>query len=394
MMKVLDRYLLTQVIHNFGFGVALFVTILTAGDFLFRITRLWLQSKIPFFTIIQVFLYSLPSFLIYVFPMSILLSVLLTVSRMVSDSEVIAMKASGISLKRFILPVLFFAIWICIGTVYLQEAILPTSAQNLQRIIGGDSVTSWLFQENTFFRDRTDKNNERIFYVKKIDREKSLLSGVIVQEYDSQGLRRILNADEAFLKNGKWIFLNGVMYEVGLSGNVERVVRFEKEEIKTEQSMEDVLKSQKNPQEMSFAELKNYITREHENQQQVYHLQLMLWQKTAIPFACIFFALIGVPLGIASPRSGKAVGIGMSILIVFGYYVLLSVCGTIAEGGGMSPFLGAWFGNIVTGISGLVLLFAKDSTFEVHYYHFFSQPCWKTIHKMREELFHLFFRKG
>ena len=106
-------------------------------------------------------------------------------------------------------------------------------------------------------------NQERIFYVKKIDRDQPLLSGVIVQEYDHNGLKRILNADQAFLDNGKWVFIKGVMYEVGSRGEVERVVRFEKEEMYTQQSMEDVLKSQKNPQEMSYKELQEYIAQEH-----------------------------------------------------------------------------------------------------------------------------------
>jgi len=359
-MKVFDQYLLKQALRNLFFGIALFVTILTAGDLLFRITRLWLQSKVPFFTIIQVFLYSLPSFLIYVFPMSILLSVLLTVNRMASDSEIIALKASGISIKRLVIPFVLLGIWVCVCTIFIQEKILPTSSQNVQRIVGGTSVTSWLFQENTFFRDKTEKNKERIFYVKTIDREKLILYGVIVQEYDNQGLKRILSSDQAFLDQGKWVFVKGVMYEVGARGEVEGVVRFDKEEVITQQSMEEVLKSQKNPQEMSYAELKEYIAREHENQEQKYHLQLMLWQKTAIPFAAVFFALVGVPLGIASPRSGKVMGIGMSILVVFGYYVLFSVSGTIAEGGGMSPFLGAWLSNIITGLVGITLMILKE----------------------------------
>ena len=86
----------------------------------------------------------------------------------------------------------------------------------------------------------------------------------------------------------------------------------------------------------------------------------MLWQKTAIPFAAIFFVLVGVALGIASPRSGKVMGIGMSILMVFGYYVFFSVSGTVAEGGGMSPFLGAWLSNIITGILGVGLIQFKE----------------------------------
>ena len=102
------------------------------------------------------------------------------------------------------------------------------------------------------------------------------------------GLKRILNADQAFLDN-EMVFIKGVMYEVGSRGEVERVVRFEKENVYPAKHGRCVKKSEKSP-EMSYKELQEYIAQEHENPEQKYRLQLMLWQKTAIPFAAIFLS--------------------------------------------------------------------------------------------------------
>ncbi len=361
-MTILDRYILKQALVNFGFGVTLFVTILTAGDLLFRLTRLWLQTGLAFGTVLRVFFYSIPSFLIYVLPMAVLLAVLLTTSRLAAGSEVIALKASGISLKRVTLPFFLLALWACTGTVILSEWALPASVVRLQEVVGEESaMPDWLVQENTFFTDTSVPGMERVFYVKRIDRERDLLHDVIVQEFDQGSLTRIINAEQAFIGADQWIFLNGVYYEMDEQGRVERVVRYQREVVSTTQTMTEMIEARRKPQEMSFAELSDFIEREGERGQHTVPMEVMLWQKTAIPFACLVFALLGVPLGVTSPRAGKSVGIGISILIVFGYYVFFSLSGALAEGGTINPFFGAWFGNFIGIAAGVILLWVKDS---------------------------------
>lgn len=359
-MTILDRYVLKQVGLHFLSGVALFVALLSAGDLLFRLAKMWLQQGITGWKVIVIFIYSLPSFLVYVFPMAILLSVLLTVGRMSGDSELVALRAGGVSLWRFTIPFLLFAIWICAGTILLQERVLPYTSLRLKDMWEESSIANWLLQENTFFRDTTEGGVERIFYVRNVNTREALLEGVVVQEYRKGFLQRIINADRALNREGKWIFEEGVAYEVNDRGEVERVVRFAREEIKTEEDIHEVLRTQKKPQEMSFAELKSYITREKARGQQTDRLEVILWQKTAIPFACLVFVLLGTSLGIVSPRAGRALGIGLSVLVVFGYYVLFSVTSTLAEGGVFSPILGTWFSNIVGLAMGGAILWWKE----------------------------------
>lgn len=359
-MTILDRYVLKQVSFHFLSGVALFVALLSAGDLLFRLAKMWLQQGITGWKVMVIFLYSLPSFLVYVFPMAILLSVLLTVGRMSGDSELVALRAGGVSLWRFTIPFLLFAIWICAGTILLQEQVLPYTSLRLKDMWEESSVANWLLQENTFFRDTTEGGVERIFYVRNVNTQEALLEGVVVQEYSKGILQRIINADRALNREGKWVFEEGVAYEVNDRGEVERVVRFAREEVKTEENIQDVLKTQKRPQEMSFAELKNYIARERARGQQTNRLEVILWQKTAIPFACLVFVLLGTSLGIVSPRTGRALGIGLSVLVVFGYYVLFSVTSTLAEGGVFSPILGTWFSNIVGVAMGGAILWWRE----------------------------------
>lgn len=359
-MRVLDRYVVKQVSGSFLFGVFLFVAILSAGDLLFRLARMWLREGLPGGKVVSIFLLSLPQLLVYVLPMALLLGILLVTGRMAGDSEIIALRSSGVSLFRFFAPFFLFALWVCVGTVLLQEVVLPLSVLKLKEIWEGGTVSSWPVEERTFFRDTTEEGVERIFYVREIDPKEVTLRGVVVQEYIEERLRRIINADKARVSDGLWVFENGVYYEVNERGEVERVVRFVREEARTQETVEGVLKTRKRPQEMSFAELRAYIMHEKSRGQATGYLEVLLWQKTAIPFAALVFALVGVALGISSPRSGKALGIGLSILVVFGYYVLFSVMSTLAEGGVLPPFLGTWVTNVLGSIGGGVLLWRRN----------------------------------
>lgn len=359
-MKTLDKYILKQLTLNFVFGIGLFLSILTASDLVYRLTSLWLRSGLSLVRVMEIFLWNIPSFLVYIIPMAVLLGSILTTSRLSADSEVIALRASGISYLRFMIPFLIFSIWMCSVTILVQEIFVPVSSEKLVRLTEGASLTGWLFQENTFFREEVGRGVERIFYVRRVDPRKGALFGVTVQEYSKEGILRIINAQEANNQNNKWIFKQGILYEMGARGEVRRIVRFEKEEISAQRNLQEALQQQKNPREMSLAQLKGYIREEKNHSKDTARLELILWQKTAIPFASIVFALLGVPLGVISPRSGKGVGIGVSILVIFGYYVLFSVTSVLAEGGILDPLVGAWFSNLVGGGIGFLLILLRE----------------------------------
>lgn len=359
-MRVLDQYVVRETGGSFLFGVSLFVAILSAGDLLFRLARMWLQQGLPGWKVVYIFLFSLPQLLVYVLPMASLLGILLVVGRMSGDGEIVALRACGVSMFRFFAPFFLFSLWICAGTVVLQEIALPFSAAKLKEIWEGETSSFLPVEERTFFQDTTEEGIERIFYVREVDPQKALLWGVVVQEYDTSRLRRIINAEKAQNTGDRWVFENGAYYEVNDRGEVERVVRFKREEVATKETVEEVLKTRKRPQEMSFSELRSYILKEKARGQATERLEVLLWQKTAIPFAALVFALMGVVLGVSAPRSGKALGIGLSILVVFGYYVLFSVTSTLAEGGVFSPFWGTWTTNILGGLGGGVLLWRRN----------------------------------
>jgi lipopolysaccharide export system permease protein len=84
-----------------------------------------------------------------------------------------------------------------------------------------------------------------------------------------------------------------------------------------------------------------------------------LWSKISLPFACLIFVLIGAPLAVTPSRSGKSIGMGLSIVIIFVYYIIMAMGRALGEGGKLTPLLGAWLPNIVIGSIGLFLIWLK-----------------------------------
>ena len=72
-----------------------------------------------------------------------------------------------------------------------------------------------------------------------------------------------------------------------------------------------------------------------------------LWFKVSLPFSCLVFALVGAPLGLRPPRSGKISGYVWALPIMLGYYVIYTSMSSIATGGSISPILAAWLPNIL-----------------------------------------------
>ena len=109
-IKILDRYIIQELVDPFLFGLTSFTLILSASMVMFELVRAVVMNGMPLIVAAQIFLFRLPGIMVYIFPMATLLAALLGFSRLSHDSEVIALKASGIGLYRIMLPVLFFGL--------------------------------------------------------------------------------------------------------------------------------------------------------------------------------------------------------------------------------------------------------------------------------------------
>ena len=106
MIKIIDRYIFKELFEPFLFGLGAFTAILSASMIMFELVRAVVLKGMPLIVALQVFIYRLPGIVVYIFPMAMLLAALLAFSRLSGESDIIAFRASGISLYRLIIPVL------------------------------------------------------------------------------------------------------------------------------------------------------------------------------------------------------------------------------------------------------------------------------------------------
>lgn len=348
-LKILDRYLLKELAGPFFFGIAAFSSVFIGTDVLFRMANYIAKYGAPFWSVIKLFLVSLPEIIRYTLPMSVLLSALLTFGRLSSTSEIIAMRAGGISFLRLMRPVVAVALIVTVVAFLLGEYVVPASRVAYKEIVRVEVErnTKPLTEEHIVMKVVSNGEMQQLIYARKFDEEKGRLEDVIVEDFEGGDLVRLETAEYATFKNGRWTIFNGVITELSPEGIVNRTVTFNQQELPALGSPREIAIHQKKPRDMNLAELRQQITALKQKSDATSKLKLELYQRYALPFACLMCALIGAPLGLQPQRSSSSMGFGLSVIIVLIYYVFLSVFTSLGETGKIAPLLAAWLPNLI-----------------------------------------------
>jgi lipopolysaccharide export system permease protein len=184
------------------------------------------------------------------------------------------------------------------------------------------------------------------------------MQDVLLQEYQGGNPTTLIKAQKAkWLENG-WNFYKGVIYQLKEG---ERVPSLKFKEYKTREEIHrpgEISKLDKSPEDMSLQELTSYIMMQEEQGRNAFQERVKWHQRFSIPFANFIFALIAAPLGVKPRRtSGSATGLGLSIIVIFIYYGLMTLGDALGGQGTVSPWLGAWMQNILFTIVGGFMLY-------------------------------------
>lgn len=341
----------------FFFGLGAFTAILSSSMGLLELVRAVVLKGMPIWVAVQIFLFRLPGIVVYIFPMATLLAALLAFSRLSHDSEIIAFKASGISLYRLIIPVLVLGLFVSITNLIFSEVVVPESNKAAKNLLIVTATTQQpKLQKNVFLPELEQGQLKRIFYAESM--QGKAMSGVIVQEFDQGKLAQIVNADSAAWQKDKnqWLFKDGIIYLLSETGEYRHIVRFKEQYVTIKYTPADFYIGDRNPDEMNIAQLREFIALKQKMGSDITDLNIQLNLKMAIPFASLVFALLGAPLGLSPRRTSGSVGLGISILIIFFYYLLTSASIAIGELKFFPPGLAAWLPNVATGALGWYIL--------------------------------------
>jgi lipopolysaccharide export system permease protein len=373
-ISVMDRYIATELVLPFLFGVGAFSSLGVSVGALFDLIRRVTESGLASSIAAQVFLLKFPEFVVYAFPMSTLLANLMAYSRLSSDSELTALKACGVSLYRMLVPSLALCLVVTGLTFAFNELIVPganyRATQILEKALNEEKPS---FQEQNILYQEYKKVEQangdsidqmsRLFYAKRFDGQK--MQGLTILDFSQEGLSQIVSAKSAAWNGDQniWDFFDGTIYVVSADGSYRNIVTFKNQQLQLPRAPLDLASKRRDYNEMNIAQAQEYLTllQKGGSEDKIQKLKVRIQQKYALPFVCFSFGLVGAALGAKlSRRTGRATGFAISIIIIFAYYLLAFISGAIAQRGLIPPFLGAWTPNFF-GLGAAALLIFRSS---------------------------------
>jgi lipopolysaccharide export system permease protein len=372
-LPVMDRYIALELVPPFLFGVGAFSSLGVSIDALFELIRRVTESGLPITVALQVLLLKFPQFIAYAFPMSILLANLMTYSRLSSDSELTALKACGVSVYRMIFPALIVCLLVTGITFAFNELIVPSANYQAAKTLAAalqDKDPSFqqqniLYQE---FRKDDQPNGDkkdslaRLFYAKEFDGTQ--MHGLTILDFSQAGLEQIVSAKTASWNPQQkvWDFFDGTIYVVSANGSFRNIVKFDTQQLNLPRAPLDLASQPRDYNEMNIAESQAYLQllKQSGSEDKIQKLRVRIQQRYALPFVCVAFGLVGAALGSRLDRGGRSTSFAISLVIIFSYYLLTVICGSIAQLGMVTPFLGAWLPNLF-GLTAAVVLLIRSS---------------------------------
>ncbi len=369
-VRILTRYILKEVLAHALIGVVLFTFVIFMRD-VGRILELVVRNSAPLPSVAELFFLTLPTALIYTLPMAVLVGILIGFSRMAADSEVTAMRASGIGSATFAGMVSLFVVgaWLLAmgNTIFLA----PRSAAALQKLQESlkSSQASFAVQPRVFY----ENFNNYVLYVQDVTPASggaSVWNNVFLADIRNPSAPVLTIAEKAIVlsENPETLRLhlvNGSQHEtLPRSPNQYNISTFKESDISIQIATEPHQPRDSSPVELTTSELLARAADPDPAKSRLFMVEFH--RRLALATACLVLALVGIPLGLSSKKGGKSTGFVLTIGLVFLYYSVLVVGLGMARQGKVPPAIGVWMANAVFAVAGLILMWRVDrSSLEV-----------------------------
>ncbi|MEO5935976.1 MAG: LPS export ABC transporter permease LptF [Terriglobales bacterium] len=369
-MRIFTRYVLKEVLQHAALGAALFTFVIFMRD-VGRILELIVRNSASLPSVAELFFLTLPTAFTITIPMGVLVGILIGLSRLASDSEVTAMRSTGMGAMTFVGIISIFAVAAWMLALVNSVWIAPRSAAGLvelQQSLKG-SQASFAIQPRVFYENFKDT----VLYVQdvKAGSGAAVWENVFLADIRNPSAPKITVAERAVVINEednklRLHLVNGAQHETSPnSPDQYNVTTFEESDIPIQLPAGDS-GPVRDPRaaEMSTAELLRRSASQDPTEARWFLIEFH--RRLALPTACLVLAMIGIPLGLSSKKGGKSTGFVLTIGLVFLYYVISLTGLGMARQGKLPAGAGVWMANALFALAGLVLLYRVDrSSLEV-----------------------------
>jgi LPS export ABC transporter permease LptF/LPS export ABC transporter permease LptG len=365
--RLLDGYIVREMLPPTGIGLLVFTFVLLI-DQIPRLLAVLVARSADLSTILKVFLNLLPSILAVTIPMAFLLGVLLAFGRMASDSEIVALRAVGVSPSRLLAPVMMLATTMTALSFYINSVALP-AANQMHRQLVFDLLVS---KARTDIRPRafSDTLTAMIVYVQDMDPRSGVWKNLLIHDNRDPREPKLILACTGDLVIDK--STHSVRLELGPGSEHTFNTTDPKQYSRTSfRSMgfdlpvdeffpdRKKLLLQKGDREMTLRELSAQVRTlraQRKPRLEWARFDVEWHKKFAIPGACLVFGLLGLSLSLGSRKEARSSAFALSIAVIFVYYVLIRLGEQAGDTGLMAPWLSMWGANLVLGAMAVVLL--------------------------------------
>jgi LPS export ABC transporter permease LptG/LPS export ABC transporter permease LptF len=360
---ILDEYVIRQFLSILTMVLTAFVMLMLVFTF-FELLGDIIRNQTPFIIVGEYLLNLTPSMIYIITPLSVLIAVLVVFGGLNRTNELTAMKATGISLYRIIVPILIIVSLLSVTLFIFDEVYLPAANRKqeaLHNVIKGKPAQTYLRPDRKwmFGMQQTGKPG-RIFYYEFFDPDNDRFANITVFEFNPITFslsRRIFAAGAHWDPQiHRWIFEHG--WERSFDGDA--VTNYQTFEVSTFPEIVELpqyFKKETRPsQEMSFNELQRYIRDLRQSGLDTMRLRVQLNRKLAYPLITLVMAVLAIPFALSMGRRGSLAGIGIAIGMAIAYMFVDGMFEAMGNVNMLPAFLAAWSPDVLFGLAGSYLL--------------------------------------
>ncbi|MGD0294331.1 MAG: LPS export ABC transporter permease LptG [Terracidiphilus sp.] len=361
--RILDKYVVREFFGIFLLVLAGFIVLILVFT-VFDLLKDILSHDISWFIVGEYLINLVPYMLYTVAPLAVLIAVLVTFGVLNRNSEIIAMKASGISLYRLVIPILLIAFILSLSLFLFDQYYLPQANRRqeaLRNIIKGKPPQTVLHPEqNWIFGQPRPGEPDRIFYYQFFDPGRKEFANLSLFEFDPSTFaltRRIFAARAVWNpETASWSFLNGWQRDID-GANVSDYREFLKTSFaEIHEAPGYFQKESMKAQEMNFGQLEGYIGDLSQSGFDTMRLRVELWHKLAYPLMAVVMAALAIPFALSMGRRGSLTGIALAIALTLAYFVVDGLFGALGDVNYLPAALAAWSSDLLFGLVGGYLL--------------------------------------
>ncbi len=384
MLKYFDRYIIKEIIPPFFIGLLLTTFVLLMNQIL-QLSEIFITRGVPLRAALEILFYLIPSILAFTVPMAVLMGILGGLSRLSTDSEVMAFKTLGISYTRLLRPVLLFSLLGWLLTSYFALYLAPHFNYKMDQTLTRSVLTRIQFRIHP--REFNESIPDTVIFIQGVSQEQEW-ENIFVYFSEPRDEPRVISAERGRLnfypemKRAILELYDGTLHSYSPS-EIEKygVTTFEKNEEEIDMdSFFTTASGKKRVREKDIRELFTDIKiikqdlvklsqEKGESEQKAFAFErrqknyISYWveihRKFALPFVCLIFGFLGLPLGATTRKGGRTSGFTISIGIILAYYILITAGEQMAMDGKLPPWLGMWGPNILLFLAALYLFFSS-----------------------------------